>query len=362
MGRKRLTFAALVALCLVGCGGDQRFRSLAPGETSTETAAAFTRGVARAHGTLVYRVHLGAQSAMSVELASDFELVVRDRHSGRERQRIVLGSADYDITALSVSRDESRVYVASKAGWVREYRLDGSTSPENYSEWRLGSAVHALALSDDESLLALGTATGVLCVRRLSDGAQLQCALAGKGVIGALDFAGDSLASGSWQGDLVIWSVPSLARRGHLPGKSIAALAFDDTGERLAVARNQRAPLRSQALDRDEHAKGGKIDDSGENWIALHPANLSSTVRLEGHRHLISGLAWSGDALLSSSWDRTIRLWDAKSGTERYHRTWPEMVRQLALFDGRDLAVALWARKLDAASLMIAELLYPPRR
>jgi WD40 repeat protein len=78
----------------------------------------------------------------------------------------------------------------------------------------------------------------------------------------------------------------------------------------------------------------------------------------------VVAVAWTADGrgLLSGSWDRTIRLWDADRGNEigRLGR-FSHMARAVAVApDGRRAAAGLWAPVPDAPALLLLALGHPP--
>jgi WD40 repeat protein len=312
--------------------------------------------------SLAYQVVLTDKRTISVELTTRFELVIRENKraskSKPKARRIDLAKADFDILDLVATRDGSTVYVASTAGWVRGYDVD---SGEMLSEWRMGSSATALALSDDAKWLVIGTATGVICLRRLRDGAQLQCVAAHSKQVSALEIFGGRLASGGWGGTLSLWSLPSLREERRIAGKGfLSALAWSPDGKTLAVARNGRRPERTPELNNAE-TRSAQIDPSGRNVIELYSSLRSTPIILKGHRSVVSALAWSGTDLLSTSWDRTVRIWNTRSpGAYRILLRLQHLAGDVAASKlGGDVAIASWATEDEGTSLTLLQLLYP---
>jgi WD40 repeat protein len=102
------------------------------------------------------------------------------------------------------------------------------------ASWRLDDAATAVALAPDGAYLAHGDASGVLCLRRASDGALLQCVAAHDARVSGLAFDSDSdgdghgatLVSAGADGKVIVWDVPSLrVRARHDAGAPIVHLA-----------------------------------------------------------------------------------------------------------------------------------------
>jgi WD40 repeat protein len=208
MGRR---LGALTFL-LAACGGPLAFERVA------------------ARGVLGYGVVAAGARVVSVELDGEFRLVIR---GGREL-RAALGPPDWDFVALDARGD-----IAVVAGLDGTVRLHDLGTGAEIRRWRLEAAATAAALSADGRFLATGSAAGVLCLRRLPEGALLQCVVAHAGRIGALAFSGERLASGGADGVALIWSVPALRRLARDEGAApVNGVAFSPGGA-LATARGQ---------------------------------------------------------------------------------------------------------------------------
>ncbi len=359
-----LTFALGICWTVASCGSTTASPHVPLGPRGSATIPSSGRHPpeTRSKDTLAYRVAFAGPHLVSVELTTRVALVIQDREAkSAQARRVDLGVADFDVLALETTGDGKRAFVASAAGWVRAYQLD---TGDLLSEWHMGSEATALAVSDDDAYLAIGTATGVLCLRRLRDAAQLQCVAAHSSRVAALDVHNHSLVSGDWSGTSARWALPSLREVTRLEGDGfISDVAISPDGETLAIARNRRRPIRSPELSALEK-KRPAVDAVGHNVIELR--DLSGLAReasttLAGHRSVISALAWVGPDLISTSWDRTVLVWNTEiAGTVR------TLLKSAHLFSdvatsavGGYVAIAGWATEDGQPSVRRIQLLYP---
>ena len=173
------------------------------GAPAPRGGAAPVRVVAR--GTLGYAVAFAGERLVSVELGERFELVVRDA-SGRALGRLDLGAPERDWLALACAGD--RCWVGGEAGEALTVDLAG---PAVVARWPQGAPVTGLAHAGGH--VAIGDATGVLCLRRADDGALLQC-VAGHGeAITEVRAEDGGLVTRDAGGEARGWTVPALAER-----------------------------------------------------------------------------------------------------------------------------------------------------
>jgi len=299
-------------------------------------------------GALAYAVAFDGNDIVSVELRTEFELIVREP-SGREKQRLRLGPHEYDVNDLAVRGHVA--YLASSDGTVRAIDL---ASGRETARWHVGDAATSVAVRRDGAYVAMGSAHGVLCLRRLPDGALLQCLLAHRGRISGLGFdpAGGRLASAARDGGAAVWSVPALAALAALDtGGSANAVAFAPDGARVAVATSAGPP------------DARRVGDEGARVLLWRPVRGGPPPRvLAGHTRAVVAVAWDRQRVLSAAFDRTVRLWDSGHANEiaRVSR-FAHVLRDVAVSDDhRWVAAAAWAPRPDDPATTLLVLRHPP--
>ncbi len=355
---------ALSIAAAIACGprGQNRGRPLRPGEVATSTPSGLRVRERAATGVLTYAVALDSagRRLITVELSTRFELVVRRLGASGEviaSERTLLGPADWDVRDLALDPAGQIAWIASADGTVRAIELEGGRTR---ATWHLGDAATAVAVSRDGRHVATGAASGAVCLRRAEDGALLQCMIAHAGPVSAIDFSRDRLATGSWSGEVATWQVPSLAVLDRLRAAgSVNDVAFSPDGTALAIATSREPPLRTPAVaEREGRAVGAPDPLAVVQVLVSHGGRVTCS----GHSDAVSSVAWTpdGGALVSGSWDRSIRLWDRTSGRELDRiGGLDHIVRGVATgANGRWAAAAAWAIDANEASSLLLDLLY----
>jgi len=214
-----------------------------------------------ARGSLAYDVAAAGDLVASVELETEFALVLR--RAGKAT-RVTLGPPEHDFVALDV---DAAGRVAAVAGLDGTVRLHDAVTGRERARWRLDAPATAVAISRDGTLVATGAASGVLCLRRVDDGALLHCVAEHSRRITALAAGKELLVSADAGGALVVWTLPALrvVQRRHedtpiaaialsadekrvaLAGPPVTAVAF--AGDRVATAEKGRVRIGERAID-----------------------------------------------------------------------------------------------------------------
>lgn len=239
---------ALVALVAGACAG-------APARHVTLPADA--RVLAR--GSLAYAARAGDGAIVTIELEERFALVVRDPATGRERQRVDLGPAERDLVALAVAGDRAWV-----GGDDRAVRTIDLATGEVVATWPVGADVTALRWLAP-GWLAIGDATGVVCLRRLADAALVQCAVLAAGPIAALDGGGGlTVVAGAARST---WTVPALAATAPAPPLTWRGKPVTIDGRTILVGGEVVATL-------GERVRSIEVGPAGELIVAAWIARL----------------------------------------------------------------------------------------
>jgi WD40 repeat protein len=199
---------------------------------------------------------------------------------------------DGRLTSVSFISDSKRIVTADKAGNLHFRTLDGLGKESTTNAVR---DAEALAVSPDSKFVAIGGSSLVLwdigAVRVAADAKDLPA----KAASVAFSPDGSLLASSHTYGDVVVWEMPTLKKRHVFRGWCQPEVQFSPDGKTLAVADQGDSALRFW-----DPRTGRRLHETG------------------GHDSRLVSIAFSprGDRILTSSYDRTVRLWDASTGKE----------------------------------------------
>jgi WD40 repeat protein len=230
---------------------------------------------------------------------------------------------------------------------------------------RNGTAHPVTTTALDGSALAVVTAPDTITLWR-SDGRQLGQLAASLGDIHVLRFTPDGriLTAGCEEGCFT-WDVPSLTVRAFWRGDVVKDIAIHPAGHRLVAMNNSRyaelwslhanrlishveppADVARFAFSTDGRLLLG-IAPAGDSRWAWPVLGTPEKLSLEGHDGGVPDLAFSPDSrfVASVSKDRTVRIWDARSGGLLHTCTGHEHEIQTLAFhpDGNLLATGDWS-------------------
>ena len=276
------------------------------------------------------------------------------------------------ILAVAYSPDGNSVATASEDGQVSVYGL----SPPGLSRSWIAhaDAAAALAFSPDGKTLVSGGYDKLIKFWNPATGELVRSLTGHTGWVVSLAFShdGQTLASGSYDRSIRLWNVADGVERRALTGHTatVRSLAFshDDkllasgsadhtvrlwdaaSGQEQATLAGHEAGVRSVAFSPDDRllASGGE-DQTIKVWnVDSH--DLRGT--LTGHTDIVSAVAFAQQTLVSTSWDHTLRTWDAehaRSNAAKLTVGPSEVVAMAVAPDGRrlltasaDQSLALW--------------------
>ncbi|WP_133793583.1 c-type cytochrome domain-containing protein [Prosthecobacter fusiformis] len=211
------------------------------------------------------------------------------------------------VNALAFSTDGATVYAAGGEagilGEVRSWKTADGSALLSYAGHT--DACYALALSPDGQMLATGGYDQKIRLWDASNGTEIKALKGHNGSVNGLAFRPDGkvLASASADRTVKLWAMPDGARLDTLsqPLKEQNAVVFSADGTQLL---------------------GAGMDSRIRVWqisaTAKEGSNSISTSRF-AHEGGILGLTLSRDGILlaSSATDRSMKIWDATSLTEK---------------------------------------------
>ena len=252
------------------------------------------------HTRLVTSIAFSPDSLLAASGSYDHTIKLWNVADGR-LVRTLTGHTDL-VWSIAFSPDGKRIVSGSEDQTIRIWALDSNTPPEKISTT---DSVSRVAVSPDgRTILAMN----------FSDKSVLLWDIGSKQIAGTLSTDTVDISNAlprsmtlSQDGEVLIvpassgsaiaiWDFPNRRLKQILPifhkGREICSMAISPDGSRIAVG--------------DVYTGGLSV------WDLIHGRLL---VTLSGHNGAVTALAWTPDGtrLVSSSTDRTVRVWDSRS-------------------------------------------------
>lgn len=260
----------------------------------------------------------------------------------QHKQRTTFYGMMAPVRALAFSPDSRTLDTACEDGSLQVWDLE---TGHCFRIWQsFARTVHEIAWSPDGARIAGGGNDGLVTVWDNAKRERLHLLRGHKATIWGVSWSPDGrwLASCGEDSTIRIWDAVKGVSEHVVTDPALAdaqlfAAAWSPDGERLAVASHRYGmlvyDLRTQTLQRVERsdvpprlrrvewsADGKYLASSGEGRVIIiwDAGNYSSRATLEGHRGMVTALAWSPDRtrLASGSWGHggdQLFVWDTRS-------------------------------------------------
>ncbi|MGY5860339.1 MAG: WD40 repeat domain-containing protein [Candidatus Thorarchaeota archaeon] len=225
--------------------------------------------------------------------STDSTIFVVDARTGKLKETI--DGHDEKITGVSFVKDRFHLISSS---WDSTTRFWDTKEKGDPLTLKHGSEVKSLAISQVVGKGAAGSRDGEIKIFSLSTMKNLRNIQAHMSDISAMTIINDTaqLVTASWGGECKIWNLSSYEMETQLASQKerIHALAATPDGSRVALGLHS-----------------GKI-------LLIDLETPDVVKKLSGHTDIVSSLSFdsTGERLVSSSWDRSIRVWSLHSNKE----------------------------------------------
>jgi WD40 repeat protein len=249
--------------------------------------------VMRGHTDEVRCVAFSPDGTIIVSCSYDRTLRIWDAGTGTER-RVMTGHTD-QVHSLAFASHGQTIVSASKDCTLRVW--DALTGTELRVINGDNEEFHHVAFSPDGATIALGSSTGTLQLWSATNSTQQHTLEGHTGGVCSFAFSPDSrsIVLCDTSGWVWVWDATTGMEKPWLGG-GVTAIACSPDGKSIAMGYVWNSTVRIRDFDTS---------------VAAHPIP-------EGHQAHISHLTFSSDGQLvaSASWDHTMQIWDAVTGTE----------------------------------------------
>ncbi|MCY2974067.1 MAG: WD40 repeat domain-containing protein [Planctomycetota bacterium] len=273
-----------------------------------------------------------------VAAGDDHAIRVVDRSTGK-LHKLLEGHLDW-VQSVAILDDNQTILSCGNDGTLRAW----SVEPESKSFdvlYRGTIALLSMAISPDNQFVAIGGFGNAIRVHDIRTGKLHREMICECNDQRALAFSGDGLqlASGGRDGVLRIWSLasgddkPLVPLEQKLHNGRIRSVSFSSDASVVTTVAEDRRLVRYRTHDGqiflDQKINGGKlmamttIDSrlvavaGADNTIRIMDSEDGKEVhRLVGHDGSVVTLLRSGDELISSSFDTTIRYWSLEKAVQ----------------------------------------------